>query len=107
MRQASDLHVVSLFSQFMAVKCDLNLGLLLHSLDVQTGSAWVSNCPDARERAGPVFPPPPHCVGEEETQTQRARARRDKPDAWGESFPLYHSMNLFVYFDFDTLCSYP
>ena len=44
MRQASDLHVVSLFSQFMAVKCDLNLGLLLHSLDVQTGSAWVSNC---------------------------------------------------------------
>ena len=25
----------------------------------------------------------------------------------GESFPLYHSMNLFVYFDFDTLCSYP
>ena len=34
-------------------------------------------CPDARERAGPVFPPPP-CVGEEETQAQRARARRDK-----------------------------
>ena len=27
-------------------------------------------CPDARERAGPV--------GEEETQAQRARARRDK-----------------------------
>ena len=26
-------------------------------------------CPDARERAGPVFPPP---VGEEETQAQRA-----------------------------------
>ena len=25
----------------------------------------------------------------------------------GESFPLYHSMNLFVYFDFDALCSYP
>ena len=37
-------------------------------------------CPDARERAGPVFPPPPHSVGEEEThsQAQRARARRDK-----------------------------
>ena len=34
-------------------------------------------CPDARERAGPVFPP----VGEEETQAQRARARRDKPMA--------------------------
>ena len=27
-------------------------------------------CPDARERAGPVF-------GDEETQAQRARARRD------------------------------
>ena len=34
-----------------------------------------TGCPDARERAGPVFPPP--CVGEEETQAQRARARRD------------------------------
>ena len=29
----------------------------------------------ARERAGPVFPP---TLGEEETQAQRARARRDK-----------------------------
>ena len=29
------------------------------------------------------------------------------PPNTGESFPLYHSMNLFVYFDFDTLCSYP
>ena len=28
-----------------------------------------SSCPDARERAGPVFPPPPH-GGEEETQAQ-------------------------------------
>ena len=34
-------------------------------------------CPDGRERAGPVFPPPGP-VGEEETQAQRARARRDK-----------------------------
>ena len=34
---------------------------------------WWSFCPDARERAGPVFPP----LGEEETQAQRARARRD------------------------------
>ena len=34
------------------------------------------DCPDARERAGPVFPPPP----QEETQAQRARARRDKHD---------------------------
>ena len=43
----------------------------------------------SRERAGPVFPPPPHspCPDaragpvfpwEEETQAQRARARRDK-----------------------------
>ena len=31
----------------------------------------ILRCPDARERAGPV-------LGEEETQAQRARARRDK-----------------------------
>ena len=37
-------------------------------------SCMVSISPDARERAGPVFPPPP----QEETQAQRARARRDK-----------------------------
>ena len=40
-------------------------------------------CPDARERAGPVFPPPmwPGAGGgglQEETQAQRAHARRDK-----------------------------
>ena len=29
----------------------------------------ICTCPDARERAGPVFPPPP---GEEETQASRA-----------------------------------
>ena len=60
--------------------------------------ALVRSCPDARERAGPVFPPPPQGLsrlkkreqdararessaqpqGEEETQAQRARARRDK-----------------------------
>ena len=31
----------------------------------------LSACPDARERAGPVFPP----VGEEETQAQRSRGQ--------------------------------
>ena len=38
-------------------------------------STYMCSCPDARERTGPVFPPPPP-VGEEETQAQRARARR-------------------------------
>ena len=42
----------------------------------------ATSCPDARERAGPVFPPPP--VGEEETQAQRARARRDKATSTAE-----------------------
>ena len=34
---------------------------------------YPRGCPDARERAGPGP------VGEEETQAQRARARRDNP----------------------------
>ena len=37
---------------------------------VRNREALESVCPDARERAGPVFPPPP--VGEEETQAKES-----------------------------------
>ena len=61
-------------------------------------SKYPKYCPDARECAGPVFPPPPTPPhdreeetqgGAEETQAQRARARRDNPgsDARARSAP--------------------
>ena len=57
------------------------------------------DCPDARERAGPVFPP----VGEEETQTQRARARRDnefeKVDKWYARAQIRETVQLKLTYD--------
>ena len=50
----------------------------MQGLEKPTRALHRRACPDARERAGPVFPPPPHSpVWGEETQAQRARARRD------------------------------
>ena len=53
--------------QFGAKSFSTNIGTIPQNM--------ATCCPDAREHAGPVFPPP---LGEEETQAQRARARRDK-----------------------------
>ena len=48
--------------------CDICIDIFIKYLRIRY--VRYLGCPDARERARPVFPPPP--------QAQRARARRDK-----------------------------